>query len=53
MPKKEENRFWNIPVPAELDDVVEKLVKEGAYITKADAIRAGIRKIAEERGTKP
>jgi len=41
-------RFWNIPVPEDLDDAVEHAIEKGWYISKADLIRDAVRKTIAE-----
>ena len=40
-------RFWNIPVPRELDDRVEEWVRRDAHVSKAELIRDAVRRYLE------
>jgi Arc/MetJ-type ribon-helix-helix transcriptional regulator len=43
-------RRWNIPVPAVLDEAVEKAVELGMHATKSDLIREAVREKLERMG---
>jgi len=44
---KKENRYWNIPVPADLDDKVEEHIRRDSHISKAELIRDAVRRLLE------
>ena len=43
MPKRKDMKYWNIPVTAHLNDVVDKAVHLNAHVTKSDFIRCAVR----------
>lgn len=44
----DEQPFWNIPAPPELDKRVEKAVADGKYASKAELIRDAVRRLLNE-----
>jgi len=47
---KRRKRRWNIPVPAVLDEAVEKAVELDMHATKSDLIREAVREKLEKMG---
>jgi len=45
--ERKEIRYWNIPVPAELDDKVEEHIKKNLHVSKAELIRDAVRRLLE------
>lgn len=50
MGKKNDSRFWNIPVPSDLDDAVEVAVQNDTHVSKAELIRDVVRRFLIDRG---
>jgi Arc/MetJ-type ribon-helix-helix transcriptional regulator len=40
---------WNIPVPRDLDQRVEKAVSMNSHITKSELVRDAVRRLLEAR----
>lgn len=43
MPKRNDMKFWNIPVTPHLNDVVQKAVELNAHVSKSDFVRSAVR----------
>lgn len=50
MSKRDDLRYWNVPVTKVLDETVNKLIKDGLYETKAQFIRDAVRQKLKEMG---
>lgn len=49
---KYRKKRWNVPVPAVLDETVEKAVELDMHATKSDLIREAVREKLEKMGFK-
>jgi Arc/MetJ-type ribon-helix-helix transcriptional regulator len=47
---KQERKNWNIPVPKNLDDALEKAVSCDSHSSKAEFVRDAVRRRLEEMG---
>jgi len=43
-------KFWNIPVPEQLDNSLEKAVQVDAHVSKAEFVRDAVRTKLKEMG---
>jgi len=50
MMAKKKLRFWNIPAPEHLDEMLEKAIQTNAYVSKADFIREAVREKLRKMG---
>ncbi len=46
-------RYWNIPVPAALNESLEQAMILGNYRTKAEYVRNAVRRMLETQGLPP
>ncbi len=53
MTKSQTITFWNIPVPAALNEALEQAIISGNYRTKAEYVRNAVRKMIETQRLEP
>ena len=52
MPKREDMKYWNVPVTPHLDEVLEQAVHLDAHVSKSDFIRSAVREKLASIGLK-
>ena len=52
MPKREDMKYWNLPVTPHLDKVLEKAVRLNSHVSKSDFVRSAVREKLASIGLK-